>query len=61
MSGTGTARLGRRSVKLRTGSLLLIEKREPHSITNTGRTNLVTMNIYVPPAYDGKGEPLRKA
>ncbi|MDX2094262.1 MAG: cupin domain-containing protein [Kofleriaceae bacterium] len=61
VAGSGTARLGRRFVKLRAGSLLLIEKREPHAIKNTGRTNLVTVNIYVPPAYDGKGEPLRRA
>ncbi|MBA3542341.1 MAG: cupin domain-containing protein, partial [Deltaproteobacteria bacterium] len=29
VAGTGTARIGGRSVKLRAGSLLLIEKREP--------------------------------
>ena len=32
VSGTGTARGGRRTVRLRPGSLVLIEKREPHVI-----------------------------
>ena len=59
VAGTGTARVSGRTVKLREGSLLLIGKREPHVIRNTGRTNLVTINIYVPPAYGGDGEPLR--
>lgn len=58
VSGTGTARVGRRTVRLRAGSLLLIAKREPHVI-RAGRSRLVTVNIYVPPAYDGDGEPLR--
>ena len=59
VAGTGTARIGPRSVKLREGTLILIEKREPHVIRNTGRTNLVTFNVYVPPAYGKDGEPLR--
>jgi mannose-6-phosphate isomerase-like protein (cupin superfamily) len=59
VSGTGTARLGRRTVRLREGSVLLIARREPHSITNTGRKNLVTFNVYVPPAYDPEGKPLK--
>jgi len=58
VSGTGTARIGKRSVKLREGSLVVIEKREPHVI-RAGRTRLVTFNVYVPPAYDGRGNPLR--
>lgn len=56
VSGTGRATDGRRHVRLSTGSLLLIEKRERHQITNTGRSNLVTLNLYVPPAYDDEGE-----
>ena len=59
VSGTGTARVGGRTVKLRAGSLLLVEKREPHWI-RAGRSRLVTMNVYVPPAYDRKGDPLHK-
>jgi len=58
VSGTGVARIGRRSVKLREGALLLIAKREPHVIENRGRSNLVTINVYVPPAYGRDGEPL---
>jgi mannose-6-phosphate isomerase-like protein (cupin superfamily) len=57
VSGTGTARAGRRTIKLRAGSLLLIEKREPHQI-RAGRARLVTLNLYVPPAYTGDGDPL---
>ncbi len=60
VAGTGKARIGKRSIKLRPGSLVLIEKREPHEITAGPRARLVTVNIYVPPAYDDKGEPLRK-
>lgn len=59
VSGTGTARIGTRSLKLREGTVVLIARREPHVIKNTGRTNLVTFNVYVPPAYDQDGEPLR--
>ena len=60
VSGSGTARIGSRTIRLREGSLVLIEKREPHKIRAGRRSRLVTMNIYVPPAYDDKGEPLRK-
>jgi len=59
ISGTGTARVERRSIPLRPGSLLLINKREPHVIKAGPRSRLVTINIYVPPAYRGDGEPLR--
>ena len=59
VSGTGTARIGKRSVALRPGSLVLIEKREPHKI-RAGRTRLVTLNVYVPPAYDARGQPLAR-
>jgi mannose-6-phosphate isomerase-like protein (cupin superfamily) len=59
VSGTGTARVAGRTVKLRPGSLLLIEKREPHVIRAGRRNRLVTVNLYVPPAYDSEGEPRR--
>ncbi|HEX4455970.1 MAG TPA: cupin domain-containing protein [Kofleriaceae bacterium] len=58
VEGRGTARIGRRSMKLRPGSLLLIAKREPHQIRASKRARLVTINIYVPPAYDDDGRPL---
>ena len=51
LSGTGRARVEKRSVALKTGSLLLIEKGEAHRITNTARKPLVTLNLYAPPAY----------
>lgn len=57
VSGAGTARVGRRTVRLRAGSLLLIERREPHVI-RAGRARLVTFNVYVPPAYTEDGDPL---
>ena len=50
-SGTATARVGDRSVKLSPGSLLLIEKGERHQIRNTGTAVLRTINFYCPPAY----------
>lgn len=60
ISGAGRARVGRRSVKLGQGSLLLIEKNEKHQVENPGRTApLVTLNFYVPPAYSRRGEVRR--
>ena len=57
VSGTGRARVGRRSVKLKAGSLLLVEQNEEHQVENTGRTKpLVTLNFYVPPAYTPQGD-----
>jgi mannose-6-phosphate isomerase-like protein (cupin superfamily) len=58
LSGTGKARLGRRSETLRAGTLLLIERGTTHEIRNTGKTPLRTLNLYVPPAYTASGEPL---
>ena len=60
VSGTGKARVGKRTIALRAGSLLLIEKREPHRIENTGKRALVTFNVYAPPAYGSDGEPLKR-
>lgn len=45
-------------VALAENSLLLVEKGELHQIKNTGRRSLVTINFYVPPAYNPDGEPL---
>lgn len=57
VSGTGTARVAGRTVRLREGSLVLIGRREPHVI-RAGRSRLVTFNVYVPPAYSSSGDPL---
>ena len=59
VSGSGTARVGTRSVHLHEGSLLRIDKREPHRIHNTGKRPLITLNVYAPPAYTPGGEPRR--
>src|SRR2546428_9338367 len=61
VSGGGTARVGKRRIEIRANSLLLIEKGEPHQIENTGGRRLVTFNLYVPPAYDPKGEVTLRA
>jgi len=58
VEGRGSARIGKRSIKLAPGTLLLIQRREPHVIRAGPRARLVTMNIYVPPAYGRDGEPL---
>jgi mannose-6-phosphate isomerase-like protein (cupin superfamily) len=58
VQGEGVARSGSKSHKLEVGSLLLVEKGEPHVIENTGTTPLVTLNIYAPPAYGEDGDPL---
>jgi len=57
VSGTGTARIGKRRVALRAGTLLLVARREPHVI-RAGRRRLVTFNVYVPAAYQKSGDPL---
>jgi mannose-6-phosphate isomerase-like protein (cupin superfamily) len=62
VSGTGEARIGKESgrlrrIKLNAASLLLIEASELHQITNVGRLPLVTLNFYAPPAYRKDGEP----
>ena len=55
LSGSAAAHVGKRKLKLRANSLLLIEKGEAHRIDNTGRHPLITLNFYVPPAYDRSG------
>lgn len=60
VSGSGSARIAGRTIRLRPGSLVLIERREPHVIRAGARSRLVTFNVYVPPAYDDEGEPLRR-
>ena len=58
-AGTGVARVKGRSVKVKAGSMVLIEKGEAHQIVNTGREKLVTINFYAPPAYTKEGEVKR--
>jgi len=58
VSGTGVARVNGRRIALRPGTLLLIEHRDRHEVRNTGRAPLRTLNVYVPPAYTKRGNPL---
>ena len=58
VEGTGAAIINGHKLPLRQGALLLIEKGDTHEIRNTGRSLLKTVNIYLPPAYDGEGEEL---
>jgi mannose-6-phosphate isomerase-like protein (cupin superfamily) len=55
VSGTGVAIVEGERVSLRTGTLVLIERGEAHTIRNTGRRALRTLNIYIPPAYTHSG------
>lgn len=57
LRGSGKARVGKRTVSLKANSLLLIEESERHQISNTGRSALITFNVYVPPAYTKEGDP----
>ena len=58
VSGTGAAITGGKRYRLRAGTLLLIGNGERHEIRNTGRSLLRTVNVYVPPAYSSRGDPL---
>ncbi len=57
-AGTGLAIVNGTRARLRAGSLVLIERGDRHEIRNTGRTQLKTLNVYVPPAYTKSGEEL---
>lgn len=48
VSGTGRAKIGRKSVLLTKGILILIEAGEAHEIIST-KSKLVTLNFYGPP------------
>jgi mannose-6-phosphate isomerase-like protein (cupin superfamily) len=52
---------GRKRHSIKAGSLVIIEKREIHQVTATGKEPLVTLNLYVPPAYSKSGEPKKSA
>ena len=60
-TGSGLAIISGRRVKLRAGSLLLIERADRHEIRNIGRTPLKTLTFYVPPAYTKAGMELPRA
>lgn len=56
VSGTGQAIVNRRKYRLKTQTLLLIERGDEHQIKNIGSDKLVTINFYVPPAYTSEGD-----
>ncbi len=45
----------RKHIALEANSLVLISQGELHQVRNTGRSPLVTLNFYAPPAYDVDG------
>jgi mannose-6-phosphate isomerase-like protein (cupin superfamily) len=51
IAASGLASINGRKVKLKAGTVLLIEASDRHEIRNTGRTLLKTISVYVPPAY----------
>src|SRR3989442_3178252 len=56
VAGTGEAVVNRKKYPLEAGTLLLIERGDPHEIRNPGSSPLRTLNLYVPPAYSARGE-----
>ena len=58
VAGEGIATVGGKRHRLSRGALLLIERGERHQIRNTGRATLRTLNLYLPPAYTKRGDPL---
>ncbi|MFL5342651.1 MAG: cupin domain-containing protein [Gemmataceae bacterium] len=58
VAGSGLAVVNGERIRLRPGTLLLIERGDRHEILNTGRRPLKTLNFYVPPAYTPAGAEL---
>jgi mannose-6-phosphate isomerase-like protein (cupin superfamily) len=61
VAGIGIATVNGRRHAIKRHSLLLIEHGDRHEICNTGRTDLVTLNFYSPPAYTLSGNELPSA
>jgi mannose-6-phosphate isomerase-like protein (cupin superfamily) len=60
LAGSGLARVNGSRVPLRAGTLLLIERGDVHTVKNTGRSLLKTLNFYSPPAYRRDGSRLSR-
>ena len=60
VAGRGVAIVNGRRVRLREGSLLLIQRGDRHEVRNDGDAPLRTLNLYVPPAYDAEGTALTR-
>src|SRR4051812_16538508 len=56
VSGGGQAITKKSRTRISAGSVLLIEKNEPHRIKQDGSKSLVTVNFYIPPAYTKEGD-----
>jgi mannose-6-phosphate isomerase-like protein (cupin superfamily) len=56
VGGTGEAMVNGQVVPLRAGTLILIRRGDTHEVRNTGRGQLRTLNVYVPPAYTAAGD-----
>jgi len=61
VAGIGQAIVNGRRYRLHPGSLILIERGDRHEIRCTGRADLKTVNIYLPPAYRRSGKELARA
>jgi mannose-6-phosphate isomerase-like protein (cupin superfamily) len=61
VSGSGTAIVNGKRYPLRAGSLMLIERGDRHEIRSAARSELKTLNIYLPPAYTAGGDELAPA
>jgi mannose-6-phosphate isomerase-like protein (cupin superfamily) len=48
VSGSGSVTVEGKTMRVRKGSLVLIEKGERHEIRNPGRRKLITVNVYAP-------------
>jgi mannose-6-phosphate isomerase-like protein (cupin superfamily) len=57
-SGRGVAVVNDRRYALGPGTLVLIEAGDRHEVRALGREPMRTLNFYVPPAYDAKGDEL---
>jgi mannose-6-phosphate isomerase-like protein (cupin superfamily) len=60
VSGKGYAMVDGKNSPCAPSSLILIERGQNHEIRNTGTTELVTLNFYVPPAYTKAGDDFRE-
>jgi mannose-6-phosphate isomerase-like protein (cupin superfamily) len=61
VSGHGLVKTRRRTLPLRTGTLLFIPHGDRHEVRNSGRAALKTLNFYVPPGYTQSGDELPRA
>ena len=60
VSGLGQAIVNGKRYPLCAGSLILIERGDRHEIRCTGRADLKTLSIYLPPAYSQSGKELAR-